>query len=210
MDFNTVLNIHKITVTLFLLLLTIKGAILFIAKKDAFENFRQKTKVLEIIIDTVFLLSGIYLIILGSARITHPLFIVKLILVIIGLPVAIIAFKKANKLLVAVAIVIFVAAYGLSEMAGKAKPAAAEIPPAELSEVEDEGKKLYLQYCVSCHGIDGKLGLSGATDLTQSELDLEQIQAIIRDGRKNMPPYKDVLTDEEIKKVGEYVMSLHN
>ena len=37
-----------------------------------------------------------------------------------------------------------------------------------------KGKLVYKQYCVICHGADGKLAVSGATDLSTSTVTLEE------------------------------------
>lgn len=71
------------------------------------------------------------------------------------------------------------------------------------------GKTLFDQNCVACHGNDGKLGASGAKDLTKSGMNDAQIESIIRDGKNGMPPMEALLgTDENIKAVTDYVKSM--
>ena len=58
--------------------------------------------------------------------------------------------------------------------------------------------ELYSQLCQSCHGLDGKKGLSGAKDLSISTLSLNETSEIITNGRNNMPQYKSILKKESL------------
>ena len=69
-----------------------------------------------------------------------------------------------------------------------------------------DGKAMFKQYCVTCHGADGKLGLNGAKDLTQSKLNLEARISLITNGKNMMTPYGEVLTPEDIHAVAKYTM----
>jgi len=71
-----------------------------------------------------------------------------------------------------------------------------------------DGKKVYKTYCVTCHGLYGDMGASGAHDLTKSKLSLEERVEVITNGRKTMTPFKDLLNEEKIKAVAEYTMEL--
>lgn len=76
---------------------------------------------------------------------------------------------------------------------------------------EEKGESLYVLNCASCHGEDGKLGSSGAKDLSVSKLSDQQIEQIIRKGKNAMPAQEAVLeTDENIKLVIEHVKTLKN
>ena len=67
---------------------------------------------------------------------------------------------------------------------------------------EEKGESLYVLNCASCHGEDGKLGSSGAKDLSVSKLSDQQIEQIIRKGKNAMPAQEAVLEkDENIKLV---------
>ena len=82
------------------------------------------------------------------------------------------------------------------------------------SEVPDDyvsrsGKELYTDRCVVCHGPDGKLGASGAKDLTKSKMDSTNMVDVIKNGRNGMPRQAQYfLTDEELSNTIEYVKSL--
>ena len=70
------------------------------------------------------------------------------------------------------------------------------------------GKGVYEEYCVTCHGSDGKLALNDAADLTQSIKTKEESVWQVRNGIGMMPPYGSILTDEQIDSVADYVLSL--
>lgn len=71
-----------------------------------------------------------------------------------------------------------------------------------------DGEKIYKNYCVTCHGLYGDMGASGAHDLTQSVLSLEERIKVITDGRNTMTPMKGLLSEEKIKAVAEYTITL--
>ncbi len=71
-----------------------------------------------------------------------------------------------------------------------------------------DGEQLFLMRCTLCHGEDGMLGLSGAKDLTVSAMSREEKIVIVKNGKGNMIPYKDLMTPEEIEAVVDYVESL--
>lgn len=50
------------------------------------------------------------------------------------------------------------------------------------------GGLLFQQNCSNCHGMDGKLGNSGAKDLSQSTLTDAEIVKILEEGKNAMPP----------------------
>lgn len=71
-----------------------------------------------------------------------------------------------------------------------------------------KGKLIYKQYCVICHGADGKLAVSDAKDLSVSTIDMEERINQITNGKGLMTPYKDILSEEQIKSVAEYLDEL--
>ena len=79
---------------------------------------------------------------------------------------------------------------------------------AEASPKEIDGEKIYRQYCITCHGLYGDMGASGAFDLTSSELSVEERVLVITNGRNAMAPFKSLLSEEKIKAVAEYTLTL--
>lgn len=71
-----------------------------------------------------------------------------------------------------------------------------------------DGKKIYKANCVTCHGMDGKLGINGSKDLTLCELDLEERIALITNGKGVMTAFSNLLSEEKIKAVAEYTLTL--
>lgn len=71
-----------------------------------------------------------------------------------------------------------------------------------------EGEAIFKKYCITCHGADGKLGLNGAKDMTLSVLtEAERIQ-LVKKGKNTMTPFEGILSEEQIKAVVAYSMTL--
>ncbi len=71
-----------------------------------------------------------------------------------------------------------------------------------------DGKKIYKQYCVTCHGLYGDMGASGAFNLTTSELPVADRIVVITKGRGAMTPFENLLDADEIAAVAEYTLEL--
>ncbi len=190
--FATILKIHSISVTIFFLIYFIKTILLLSNAHDKLQKFKLYTRILEMIVSFLFLVTGIYLI--TQVPEIKSMLIVKLILVIVSIPLAVIAYKKSNKTLALFSFMFIVAAYGLAEMSRTNKVS---------NEVSD-GKTIYNQSCASCHGNDGKLGIAGASDLSQTSLQHHEIVTIILNGKGAMP--KVQMSDKQAKAVADYVL----
>lgn len=190
--FSTFLKIHSISVTIFFLIYFIKTLLLLSNAHSTLEKFKSYTKILEMIVSTLFLVTGIYLI--TQIPEIKTMLIIKLLLVALSIPVAIIAYKKSNKILALLSLLFIVSAYGLAEMSRTKKVS---------SEVVD-GKTLYESTCAVCHGADGKLGMAGASDLSQTQLQQNEIVQIILNGKNAMP--KVQMTEEQANAVTKYVL----
>lgn len=92
-------------------------------------------------------------------------------------------------------------------------PIASDAPSIE------EGRKLYLRQCASCHGPagkgDGSMALAGGTpaNLTDETWDHGssdgEIFVVIRDGTSSdMEPYKDRLSEKQMWQLVNYIRSL--
>ncbi len=203
MNSTLLATIHLIVVNLFLLIYFIKTILLF-ANQQALQKFTKTMRVPEMIVSALFLVTGVWLfVMLGAIKMLH---IIKLVLIFISIPVAVIGFKKMNKALALISFLLIVGAYGLAEMA-KSKP----FIPADVVSTGDEfpGFKIFAANCTMCHGTDGKKMYRGATDLSASALNPSLIPVMIREGSKGkMPAFSNTLTDEEINAVTVYVQTL--
>jgi mono/diheme cytochrome c family protein len=71
-----------------------------------------------------------------------------------------------------------------------------------------DGKAIYENRCVSCHGKDGTRGVSGAKDLSVSAMTVEDRILLITNGKNTMPGYSGALSEKEIRAVAEYTVTL--
>ena len=74
--------------------------------------------------------------------------------------------------------------------------------------VKVDGKSLYLSNCIVCHGEDGKKGYNGATNLTQTKLDHENIVKVIFYGKNSMMSFNETLNSAEMDAVADYITTL--
>ncbi|MBL7888952.1 MAG: SirB2 family protein [Bacteroidia bacterium] len=207
--FKAIFYTHLVAVNLFLLIYLVKTILLVANKTEALAKFTKINKVPEMIISTLFLLSGIYLL---TQIGTTTLLIIKIVIVMLSIPVAIIGFKKSNKALAVLSLVMIIAAYGLAEM--NKKKIDKQTVDASVANTEDanydavkHGESVYTAYCQSCHGAGGANG-AGGLDLTVTQTDHATKLERIKNGASSMPGFKDVLNEKEIEAVTAYVESL--
>lgn len=198
------LHTHKLSVILFLVLYLVKTALLLFGKTDLLTRVNKATRITEMIISTLFLATGIYLLIYTGNK--GAWLWVKLIAVASSIPLAIIAFRKQNKNLALLSLIFIVYAYGVSEsknlMFSNSKP---DLPAgADLK----TGEIIYSNQCTNCHGVDGKKGLSGAKDLTASVSSRAEKIEIVTHGKNAMQAYDKMLSAEQIEAVVGYVETL--
>lgn len=197
--FETIKLIHKIVVILFLLIYFIKTILLISNKEDALTKLTKILKVPEMIVSFLFLATGIYLI--TQLPEIKPLLIIKVGLVFLSIPIAIIGFKKRNKVLGALSLLMITASYGLAEIAAKNK--AKVSTEAVAADGTINAQVLYTDNCALCHGADGKLGMAGAADLSKTQADKNTIQQTIINGKGLMKAVP--LTPEQATAVAEFV-----
>lgn len=72
------------------------------------------------------------------------------------------------------------------------------------------GKDLFSNNCVICHGSNGKLGASGAKDLSKSSLNPKEVRDVIMNGRGTMSSYSRIFEDDSValNKLVDHVISL--
>lgn len=196
--FKPFLITHQIVVTIFFLIYVIKTVLLLSNKQDVLAKFTKISKVPEMIVSTLFLVTGVYL--LTQLPVIKPMMWVKITMVLASIPVAVIGFKKGNKILASLSLLMITASYGLAEMSRKQNLSVSTEQTTSL-----DGKVLYEANCASCHGNDGKLGMAGAMDISKTALDPSGIKNIVQNGRGVMPAAS--VTEEQAHAIAEYVHS---
>ncbi len=194
------LHTHYLVVTLFLLIYVIKTILLLSNKNDLLATFTKKVRVAEMIISTLFLLTGIYLATqLPFGGKYDYLFWIKIVMVFASIPLAVIGFKKGNKMLAALSLLLITGSFGIAEVYSKRKGVSANTTAT----ASTDGKELYEAKCSMCHGNDGKLGLAGAKDLSATVLSNGEIATIILQGKGNMN--KVEVSEEQASAIAAYV-----
>jgi len=193
---------HLLTVILFLAIYLIKTVLLLMNKEEALTKFSKGFKVPEMIISFLFLGTGIYMMI--QLPEIKSLLIIKIVAVLLSIPLAVIGFKKKNKMLAVASLLLIIGAYGMAEMSKKQKSKSME----GISESDVNGQELYTASCGKYHGEEGKLNLLGAKDLSVSTMDLNARIEIIKNGKNAMTPFSGMLNEEQIKAVAEYTETL--
>jgi mono/diheme cytochrome c family protein len=96
-----------------------------------------------------------------------------------------------------------------ADATGELKSVASSNPLSGDSEAIGSGKQLFLIWCAQCHATNGTGGKYGA-NLTIFSLGYKEFLATVKNGRvqKQMPPWKDVLDEDSIKKIGAYLETL--
>lgn len=72
------------------------------------------------------------------------------------------------------------------------------------------GKEFFGEKCAVCHGDNGRLGAGGAKSLPDTKLSIPEIEQQIQQGKKAMPSFKRILTEEQILALAKYVLTLRD
>jgi cytochrome c5 len=202
--YTGLLHTHTTFALLFLLHYVLKLVLLLTNKNDALERYSKSMRIPEMVLSIGFLVTGVWM--LTNSNTYGNLLIIKLVCVFASIPLAVIGFKKKNKVLASLSVLLIIAAYGLAEMNKKAKTG----PKVDTSSIADPiaaGKLIYTNSCINCHGSDGKLGGSGSKDLSEISLTVDQQKELIRNGKNAMPGYRD-LSEEQLDAVVQYIATL--
>lgn len=236
MPITAFLHTHVLVVVLFLLLFTYKVILLLLNKHSSLTKVRNKTKVLEMIFGTLILVTGGWMLANYSGGIPTWL-ITKIVLVLVAIPVGIIGLKQSNKVLAVLALLIFVYVYGVAETDNLAMKQNSSLdttvvhtPETDASETGDvslseskavqenivaslnetaltNAQTIYVQQCATCHGQDGAQGTSGAANLTESQLSLNDRMQVIANGRGLMPAFGKQLSEQELEQLAAYTLT---
>lgn len=192
---------HYISVVLFLVIYLVKTILLLTNNDVKLANMTRVTKVPEMIVSFLFLVTGVWMFVeIGAIK---NMQIIKLVAVFLSIPLAVIGFKRKNKALAVISMLLIIAAFGLAEMSRK-KPYPTDNTPSAAS----NGMEIYKEQCQMCHGESGSAGISGATDLSKSALSRDEAIGVITNGRNGMQPYGAKLTTEQINAVADHIQTL--
>jgi len=72
------------------------------------------------------------------------------------------------------------------------------------------GRTSYAQKCSHCHGPNMVTSGTVAPDLRRFPDDNARFTTTVKQGRNNMPPWKDILSDQEITEIWAFVSSRRN
>lgn len=95
--YKTIYYTHLVSVMLFLMIYLVKTVLLVSNKEEALTKFTKIFKVPEMIVSVLFLITGIYM--LTQIPEIKTFMVIKIVLVIVSIPVAVVGFKRRNKVL---------------------------------------------------------------------------------------------------------------
>ncbi|MBO9701954.1 MAG: SirB2 family protein [Sporocytophaga sp.] len=216
------LHTHNLVVVIFLITFIIKTVLLLLNKYEQLDKIREKTKVLEMIMGTLILITGGYL--LYATKNTQPYIIAKIVIVLACIPLGIVGLKKKNKALTVIALLGFLYVLGIAltksltltkqkiEVPASVSEESSAASEEIIQENADNGlrnaKAIFEKECARCHGVDGKQGLAGAKDLTVSQLTDAEKKEMILKGKGLMAGYEGRLTEQEVDNLVLYVNTL--
>jgi mono/diheme cytochrome c family protein len=200
---NTIVLIHIIFAIIFLLIFGSKIILMMTSQEELLEKLNKVTKVPNMIVGTVFLVTGIYLLVKIGMGNLGGWFHLKLGLILVALPLGIIGMKKKSKIAGIISLILFVYVYALAET---------KSPDLNIGSssggVEVVGEKIYKKKCRICHGNDGDKGFSDATALSTSIIERDAMLAMIRKGKNAMPAFEEKLSEQEMSDVADFVLTL--
>lgn len=209
------LHLHVTVISIFVLLYAVKVYLLLANKTEALDKLRSKTKIADMILGSLILITGGFLTFKMPS--IETFLIVKIILVLASIPVGIIAMKKANKPMAITALLIYVYVFALAKTDSLTLKKEAYITPVtavidststEAPTVVNEGKVIFEAKCALCHGVDGKLQVSGAKDLSVSKLTKAETIEMIKSGKGLMQGFKDEFNEQQLNALADYVEGL--
>lgn len=219
-----ILHTHVLVVVIFMLLFLVKAVLLVVKKQELLAKVRAKTKIAEMILGTLILITGIYLLWIQGQY--ESWLIIKVVIVLIAIPIGIAGFIKNNVVLVLLSLFAFIYIYGVAET--KSLKFKKSIPHLNLNEEQNDtssenmaskilssnenaaianAKAIYDQLCANCHGTDGKLGKFKASDLSKSTMSIDEKKQIIANGKGVMVGYSKELSDNEREALANYISS---
>ena len=206
------LHLHITVTSIFLFIYLAKVYLLTAEKTEAFNKLRSKTKIADIILGSLIIITGVFLTV--KAPVIETYLIVKIVLVIASIPMGIIAMRKANKPMAITVLAIYFYVFLIARTKSLTLQKDAYVTPVATVDatsgaiVTDEGKIVFEAKCALCHGVDGKLMLNGAKDLSVSKLTKVETIEMIKSGKGLMPGFKDELNEQQLNALAVYAEGL--
>lgn len=205
------LHTHVLTAVLYMVLLLFTIILMALRKPDLMEKWRGKLKILHIVLGTIFLLTGLFLV----WRAPNPLadyMLVKYVLVILAVPAGIIGSRRNSPVLSILAFVILIYVAGVSRtdslmLQSKKSQLASTQQKSKGQDPAMRGFEIYDVYCTACHGPRGTLEFQGARNLQESTMTEEQVRQLLKNGKGVMPAFDD-LDAEDMELIFAYLKSL--
>lgn len=216
------LHSHHLVTVLYLLLLAFKLVLLFAGNKERLATVNSRTKIPRIVLEALMLATGLYLV-FRSPLGAEAEYMVKYGALAAGIALGVVAFKRYNKVLGAICLLLFVYVYGMSRLHDPMlRPLSARISQAVTQTGAEaaplaKGEALYSAACARCHGEDGKGNFRWKKALKEQHKNLlespvrmskESIKSIVANGRNAMPAFNEDLSPEQIEAVAEYVQAM--
>lgn len=209
------LHLHVTIVSIFTLLYIAKVYLLLVNKSEALEKLRAKTKIADMILGSLIIITGVFLTIKAPA--IETFLIVKIVLVLASIPIGIIAMKKANKPMALFAVLIYIYVFAVAKTDSLTLKKESFVTPIAVIDssttgapvlIVGEGKIIFEAKCVLCHGADGKLQLSGAKDLSVSKLTKTEVIEMVKSGKGLMPGFNDEFNEQQLNALADYAEGL--
>jgi uncharacterized membrane protein SirB2 len=194
---------HVLIVSLYLLQLLIKVVLLAIGNKIALGKFTKGMKIPHIILATLMMGTGVYLMVrMGPMAYTE----LKFALVLASIPVGIIGSKRQSLPMLALSFLILC---GVMTLAYTKPTLWKSGKVVEGSDSVKAGQVVYQENCQRCHGADGLGGFAGAKDLTKSTMaDAEITNVIVQGNASGTMPAHPNLSAQQVEQVKEFVKQL--
>ncbi|MFT6814691.1 MAG: putative membrane protein SirB2 [Sphingobacteriales bacterium] len=204
--------IHITSATMFLVFLMLKLVFLYMDK-----NLNSKLlKIADMAISLIFLVTGVYLLAELGFKNLGGWFHLKFTLIIVGIPMTIVAFRKRVKSLATIGTFLFIYVYALSEnkdpslglMEKTYSDEEVYNPESAGYDLMLHGERIYYKECALCHGGNGDKGLSEAAFLSTSLMEDAKIDLMVSKGTGAMPAFEHRLDPKEIFAVREFIKTL--
>lgn len=173
-----------------------------------FAQWADKLKKLHMVLDTLLILSGVYLLVKAPAAFATP-YLVKYLLTLGAVGLAIVGSRRRNKRLSIAAFFVLAYIYGVSLqrdlLLRSEEQRIASIGTQRVS--LEEGRQLYETLCARCHGADGRSKYRKAPSLHPIQNpDTNYWASVIRAGKGVMPAH-GYLKDTQVSNIVLYLRS---